>query len=130
MAAIATLSLNDGAASPAAHTFTPIGVKNAIAKWQDKASGISLGFPTITLSLREPTKVSRVNKVTAKVVFPVVDATIPTAVKKAYECIINVDVVLPESATALDRAHVLAYAKNFMANATFTDMVKDLTNVW
>lgn len=130
MAAIATLSLADGAASPVTRTFSPIGVKNAVAKWQDKSGGVSLGFPTITVSLREPTKVSRTNKVTAKVVFPTLDTTLPTAIKKAHECLINIDVVLPENASPLDRAHVLAFGKNFIASAVFTDMVKDLTNVW
>ena len=79
MAAIAALTLNDGAATPVAHTFGPLGIDQArIAKWQDRSGGIALGFPTVTFSMRQPSKASRNFKLTAKVVVPTLEVTSPS----------------------------------------------------
>lgn len=66
MTAFAALTaINDGQATPVAHTFSPVSIDAAgIAKWVDRVGGISIGFPTVTLSVREPSKSSRAYKVT------------------------------------------------------------------
>lgn len=137
MAQIANLVLNDGAATPVAHTFTPNGVKNAIAKWQDRSSGIPVGYPTVTFSLREPTKASKATKIIAKVVVPALEVTSPStstgiqpAPTKAYECLCNIELVLPERSTQQDRRNLLAYVKNYLASTAMTDAVVDTITIW
>lgn len=137
MSTIGSVTLNDGATTPVAHTFAPAGVKNAIAKWQDRSGGISIGFPTITMSLREPTKASKVYKVTTKVVLPVLEVTSPStstgiqpAPTKAYDLLATVEVVMPERASEQNRKDLLAYVRNFLANAVVTNGVQTLEPVW
>lgn len=137
MSAIAALTLADGASTPVTHTFTPVNVKDGVAKWQDKVGGISVGFPTITFSLREPSKATRASKMTVKVVFPVLEVTSPStstgiqpAPTKAYDLMCNIEMVLPERSAQQDRKHLAAFVKNFLATSVITSAVADLEPVW
>jgi len=126
MTAIATLTLADGQATPANHTFAPVNIDVAgVARWADRSSGIALGFPVISFSLRAPNKTSRNYKLTAKVVTPVLEVTSPStstgiqpAPTKAYDITFNVEATLPERSTLQQRKDAYAYLKNFLANAT------------
>lgn len=136
MSAIAALTLADSV--PANHTFSPVNIDaTGIAKWADRSGGIALGFPVVTLSLRSPTKASRNYKLTAKVVTPVLEVTSPStatgiqpAPTKAYDLLATIDIVLPERSTALQRNDLLAYLKNFLANAVITNAVGSFESVY
>lgn len=138
MSAIASMTLNDGQATPAAHTFGVVNVDAAgIAKWVDRASGIALGFPQITLSLRQPTKGSRNYKLMAKILVPTLEVTSPStstgiqpAPTLAYNHLATIEMIMPERGSALERANALAYLKNFLAHANFTNAVSILEPVW
>lgn len=125
MTAIAALTINDGAATPVAHTFSPVNIDAAgVAKWVDRSSGIALGFPTITFSMRQPNKVNRNYKVTTKVVYPVLEQTsastasgIQPAPTKAYDLVFNGEFILPERSTLAQRNDLLAFVKNYFASA-------------
>lgn len=126
MAAIANVVINDGLATPVAHTFAPVTIDaQGVAKWADRSGGISVGFPTLSYSLKNPTGNSKSYKMTAKVTLPVLEQTSPstsTGIQPApvvgYNLIANVEMVLPERSTTQDRKNLLAYVKNFMANAS------------
>jgi hypothetical protein len=131
MTAIATIVLNDGAATPVAHTFTAAGVKNAIATWQDVSGGYSVGFPTATMASRPPTKTSKVTKVTGKVVLPITEILAPSTIpSKAFDLLGTVEFVLPENASVQNRKDLIAYMKNFLASTPFTDAVHNLAVTW
>ena len=139
MTAFAALTaINDGQATPVAHTFSPVSIDAAgIAKWVDRVGGISIGFPTVTLSVREPSKSSRAYKVTRKIVLPVLEVTsastatgIQPAPTKAYELINTSEWVLPERSSLADRANLLAYAKNIDALAVVQDAIKNYDPVF
>lgn len=125
MTAIAALTISDGQATPVAHTFSPVNIDAAgVAKWCDRSGGIALGYPTITFSMRQPTKANRNYKVTTKVVYPVLEQTsastatgIQPAPTKAYDLIFNGEFILPERSTLAQRNDVFAYVKNYFANA-------------
>lgn len=97
--------------------FTPFGfVPNqpGVAKWVDKSGGIPVGYPVLTLSVREPTKASRVYKVTAKVDIPTLEQTsastasgIQPAPTKAYSCQCVMEFLLPERSTNAERKALL-----------------------
>ena len=126
MTAIATLTIADGQATPANHTFAPVNIDQAgVARWADRSGGVALGFPVISFSLRAPTKTSRSYKLTAKVVTPVLEVTSPStstgiqpAPTKAYDITFNVEATLPERSTLQQRKDAYAFLKNFLANAT------------
>jgi hypothetical protein len=125
MTAIAALTLADGQATPVNHTFAPVNIDvNGVARWADRSSGIALGFPVISSSLRVPSKGSRNYKLTMKVALPVLEQTsastatgIQPAPTKAYDLLFNCEFVLPERSTLAQRNDILAYAKNLLANA-------------
>lgn len=138
MTAIAALTLADGASTPANHTFNPVNIDSSgVAKWADRSGGIALGYPVVTLSIRNPTVASRNYKIFGKVVTPVLEVTSPStatgiqpAPTKAYDLIANFDLVLPERSTLQQRKDVLAYLKNVMAHAVITSAVQDFESVY
>ncbi len=127
MTAIAALSIADGAASPVTRTFSPVNIDVAgVAKWADRSSGVLLGFPTYTQSLRAPNKRVRTSRVTSKMVYPVLDGD---GLKK-YELVAIVDFIIPESATQLEREHIYALTKNAIGHAVVSAAVEDLESVY
>lgn len=137
MAQIANLVLADGQATPVNHTFSPIDVRDGVAKWADKVGGISVGFPVITYSVRQPSKAARSYKITRKITLPVLAQTSPStstgiqpAPTKAYELIHNSEWVLPEQSTLADRQNLLAYVKNFDANVVMKNGAELFETVW
>jgi hypothetical protein len=138
MSAIAALTIADGQATPVNHTFNPVNIDPAgIAKWADRSGGIALGYPVVTFSLRSPSKSSRNFKLTAKVVTPILEVTSPStatgiqpAPTKAYDLLATIDMVLPERSTVAQRKDLLAYLKNFLANAVMTAAVENQETVF
>lgn len=138
MSAIAALTLADGQATPVNHTFNPVNIDSAgIAKWADRSGGIALGYPVVTFSLRSPTKTSRNFKLTAKVVTPILEVTSPStstgiqpAPTKAYDLLATIDMVLPERSSVAQRKDLLAFLKNFLANAVMTAAVENQETVF
>lgn len=138
MTAIAALTLNDGQATPVAHSFNPVNIDAVgVAKWADRSGGIALGYPAVTMSLRNPTKGSRNYRLTMKVVTPVLEVTSPStatgiqpAPTKAYDLLATMEFVLPERSTLAQRKDILAYVKNMLANAVVTSAVQDFESVY
>ena len=136
MSAIAAIVIADSV--PVNHTFSPVNIDSTgIAKLADRVGGIALGFPVITQSLRSPSKTSRNYKMTVKVVTPVLEITSPSTATgiqpqptKAYDLIATVDIVLPERSTVLQRSDLLAYLKNYLANAVVTNAVTNFEAIY
>nr|APG77230.1 hypothetical protein [Hubei levi-like virus 7] len=138
MTAIAALTLKDGQATPVNHTFAPVNIdQQGVAKWADRVGGIAVGFPTVSFSMRVPTKASRMYRVTAKVTLPVLEQTsastatgIQPAPTKAYDLMCNIEFVLPERSTEAQRKDILAYAKEYLANAVLSSAVTTFESVY
>lgn len=138
MAAIANIVINDGKSTPVAHTFAPVTIDQAgVAKWADRVGGISIGFPTISYSLKNPNQGSRAYKLVAKVSLPVLEQTSPStatgiqpAPTVAYNLLANIELVLPERSTLADRKDLFAFVKNALANAIFTNGVENFEAVY
>lgn len=92
-------------------TLNPEGITpQGIATWVDRSGGYAIGYPRLTMSVRPPTKASRVYKVTVKLVLPTLEATSPStmtgiqpAPTKAYDCSCIMEFFLPERSTLLER---------------------------
>jgi hypothetical protein len=103
------------AATGVNRTWSPVGfIQPGVAKWVDRSAGIAVGFPTLTLSVRQPTKASRMYKVTVKMAFPTLDITSPSTgsgiqpqPSKAYECAFIGEFIIPERATLAERTLLL-----------------------
>lgn len=133
MSELNNVVINDGAATPVAHTFKPRNVAGGIATLVENNTGVPLADKRLTLSIQR-TASSRV-KPTLKLQLPVVqDATVngvtkPTVVRVAYcDLAFNFD---PSSSTQ-ERKDMVAFVRNLladdqtMAHATFVD----LEDIW
>lgn len=133
MPAFATVTINDGAATPVARNFAPTVIADGVATLEDRSGGIAIGFPVITTSLRRPKGGSTNYRAVAKIRFPVLEQTsastatgIQPAPTVAYVLQGEVSFILPQRATLQDRKHVLALTKNLMAHATSTSLIESL----
>lgn len=107
----ASVVLTTSATIAADETYSPEG-KNpqGVARWVNRAGGIAIGYPSITMSVRPPTKASRVFKVIVKLVLPTLEQTSPStmtgiqpAPTKAYDCQAVMEFMLPERSTLAER---------------------------
>lgn len=146
MPALAAITINDGAATPVAHTFSPSGPdKNGVNYFYDRSGGIAIGFPMISIDMKEPapasaTGVSKTNRVyrsTVKIVMPVLEVTSPStgtgiqpAPTKAYDLMFRGEFISPERSTLQNRKDILAYAKNLLAHSMTTSLVQDFESVY
>lgn len=138
MPAIAAISLNDAQATPVAHSFAPVNIDAVgVAKLADRSSGIALGFPVLSLSLRNPSASNRNYKLTARIVVPTLEVTSPStstgiqpAPTKAYDVLANLEFVMPERATLLERKNIQAYVKNLLNHVTLTSMIENLETIY
>lgn len=138
MTAIAALTLADGQATPANKTFSVAGVTDGVAKWENRAGGIPVGFPVVTFSMRRPTKGSANYKVVAKVQLPVLEQTSPStatgiqpAPTKAYDLFATVEFTIPTRSSKAERSDLLAFVKNFLTNAAVVPpALQDFEPVW
>lgn len=135
MAAIAAVVLANGEATPVNKTFDPVNIIGDVAKWADRSSGVALGYPTITSTVRPPVSgaQSRNNKVTVRIVTPVLEVTSPStatgiqpAPTKAYDLTCEMSFILPERCSLAERKNILAFAKNLLGHATVQNAVWNL----
>lgn len=103
-------------------TFDPEGfVAPGVARWVDRSGGISVGFPALTLSVRPPTKASRIYRVTAKLSLPTLETVgnayngITPGPTKAYDVQCVMEFLLPERSTAAERAALLSHVRSLFA---------------
>lgn len=140
MPQIGPIAISDGQATPVNHTFSPVGINaDMVATWQDRASGIPIGYNVLTASTRRPSSNggSKNFKVQLKLVLPVLEVTsastatgIQPAPTKAYESMAVVEFVLPERCTLQNRIDLLTMTKMALATSMVTSMVQDLENVY
>lgn len=136
MAALASIILADAAAS--ALTFAPAGISTeGVAMYEDRASGISVGFPKLTVNLRRPNKTSSNYRATVKLVMPVLEQTSPStatgiqpAPTVAYSITATTELVLPARCSLTDRQNALALVKSALADSVITALVEQYEAIW
>jgi len=119
----------DDAAIGVDSTFDPEPQVAGVARWVDRSGGIAIGQPVLTLSIRPPTKTSRMYKVTLKLVSPTLEQTsastmtgIQPAPTKAYDCTTVCEIMLPERSTLAERqAHLRKFVSLFFPTITASD---------
>lgn len=137
MPAFTALTINDGLATPVAHTFAQKTLIGTEATYVDRISGITVGYPSIVVNSMPPTKTSRLAKVRMKVVMPVLEVVnastyngITPAPTKAYDLTFDAMFFLPERCTLAQRKDILAFAKNLLANALTTSLVETQETIY
>jgi len=145
MAQQANIVINDGQATPAAVTFTTAGVKfdaksdKIIGTWADNSTGIAIGRRTLRASFGNFAKQHNSSGVIEEVFdveVPVLE-TVAGSTEAGYAAVPKVAFIvrgqvklwLPTRSTTQNRKDVLAFVKNFLANAVVTAGVQDLDPV-
>lgn len=132
MSAIAPITINDGAATPLAHTYNPVS-SAPIALFRDTVASLPLvGQCTIAVSEKLDSG-SGLNKVRVVLNVPVVE-TIGTVgangyvagPKVAFSVKANVDFILPSRSTMQNRKDLRVMLTNLLANAQIVDTIDNL----
>jgi len=140
MSAIGNITINDGAASPVAHVFSPVNIdKDGIAWWADRSGGIPLGYPLISALIKQPSGnnlvslSNRVYRELVKIKVPVLEVTSPStgsginpAPTLSYSVDANLEMVFPERSSLQNRKDLRAFLRNLLADAMIQKMVEDL----
>lgn len=137
MPTFANLTVNDGASTPVARTFAPRTLIGSEAKYVDRSSGITLGYPEITVMSSMPSKTSKLAKTRIKIVVPVMEVLnaatyngITPAPTRAYDMTFDCTFFAPERSTLQDRKHILAFAKNTLAQSLITSLVETQESIY
>ena len=146
MPAIGNVVINDGAATPVAHTFNPSN-RNADGqqKWQDKVTGVAIGFSELGQQLQVPgnpvagteSKASRIYRAKISLKLPTLEVTSPstgTGIQPAptlgYTCTANVEFLLPERSTSQNRKDLRVMLVNYLQHANAVAVVDNLEPIW
>jgi hypothetical protein len=125
MPAIAALTINDGAASPVAHVFSPVTTNGSLAKWADRAPAIPAGYQLISHEVAAPSGTRTTYKVTMGFSFPVVatvDGALTVVRYSSAQVILNIH---PDSLLQ-ERDDALTYIANFCNHASVKSSVENL----
>ncbi len=145
MPARANITVNDGATTPVAHTFNP-SVSGDLDLFEDKATGIAIGFPLIMVRFRRPlapangteSKASnRVYRIELSMSFPTLEVTSPStgtgiqpAPTVAYVNRVNSVWLHPERSTTQNRKDLHALFYNTLNNTDVKKVLIDLEAYW
>lgn len=141
MPAIGNITINDGAATPVAHTFSPTKIdSNNVAYLHDRSGGIAIGYPSIALLTKLPSPAgagqasgsNRVIRNNFKIELPILEVTsastgsgIQPAPTLSYLCGVDINFRIAERSTLQNRKDILAFAKNLLSNASIVAMVEN-----
>lgn len=144
MPALAALTINDGQATPVAHTFSPVRIdEKGVASFYDRSGGVAIGFPRFTVSLKEPVNpvkaglssdpTKRNYKAVITIDVPIMESTsaatgsgIAPAPTVAYVHGARLEITLPERGTLANRNDLIAYIGNSLSNATVKSIIQNL----
>lgn len=132
MSAIANIVINDGQATPVAHTFAPAKTVSDFALLEDRASGVYIGYNKLTFALTRPTgpskEATRNLKLSIKIETPKMEVVsnstisgILPAPTVSYRPVAELVCTIPERSSLQDRKDLQALMKNLLANSFVTD---------
>lgn len=125
MPAIAALTVNDGLASPVAHTFSPVTTNGAQAQWADRSPATPAGYRVINHEVLKPAGQRTVNKVTIGVYNPT-EAVVDGSTVVVRSCSAQVILNLPPDCTLQERKDILAYTANTLGLAAMKTSVENI----
>lgn len=129
MATFADIILNDGLATPVAHTFKVKINDNRMSTWEDRVNGIPLGYSVVKLTTSDT---DTVRKVKISVAMPTLEAVsganqagFTPAATIAYIHRATLEFILPQRGTLAERKNLLAFLTNSLSNATIIGVIRD-----
>lgn len=139
MAAIGNIVVNDGEATPVAHTFEPAKTTADFAFWEDRDAGIYIGNKKVTVQLTRPQGNGNVGnrnlKLLIKLEIPRLEVTsnstvtgIAPAPTVAYRLVGEMMFTIPERSTAQERKNLRTMMHLMLSgNAQIADAIDKLS---
>lgn len=130
-----SLTIKDGASTPADHVFYPTRIDaNNVATFQERVSGVPVGYPTITWSLRAANSSTETFKLVGKLTQPKAitstDLSGKTVTSVDYTNIGTVELVISQKATKQERKDLRVLLSNLLMNTSIVSSVDDLESFW
>lgn len=129
MPAAATLTINDGQASPAAHSFVPAAQQGTRFEWNEKTAGIPGGYFVLTHEYVKPGTPAAAFRIKLALNMPstaTVDGSLAVVRNSSAQLTFN----LSQSSTLQERKDLLAYIANSLANANVKSSIQDVEQFW
>jgi hypothetical protein len=135
MPANTQIVINDGASTPVAHTYLPTKIdSNNVATFQERISGVPVGYPTLTWSQRAPSGNAATYKVVGKISQPKVitttDQSGKTVTSVDYTNIGTIELVVSARSTLQERKDLRILLANSLLNATLASSADNLESFW
>nr|QDH91129.1 MAG: hypothetical protein H1Bulk30948_000001 [Leviviridae sp.] len=139
MPALASISLADGQPTPVVRVFAPVGIDtNLVATYENRSTGIAVGYDGLSVGMRRPSKGNRNYKHTVRLTLPTLEVTSPStssgiqpAPTKAFDCFVSVEFVNPERCTTQNRKDLVTLLRNALAAGGVVDTcVQNLESVY
>lgn len=124
MATAANIVINDGATTPAAVTFTPVGSDGKNIMFYDRSSGILAAFRKLRLGYSAANKQRPTTRTDFSVELPVT-AIVGGATQVLRTLRADVSVVLPDGCTDAERKDLYAFLYNGLNNALVRGTLRD-----
>lgn len=129
MATFADISLADGSATPVTHTFKTKTSSGRVAVWEDRVTGIPVGYSKLSCETKDNDTVRRVK---FSIAIPTLEAVagangqgFTPAATVAYVHRFNGEFLLPQRGVLQNRRDILAFVKNALANSVLAAIVTD-----
>lgn len=119
------LSINNGAGTPVAKSFAPEAISPALASFTERSAASSNGFIRFTVKYDPATTKRSTNRIPVSIAYPVVE-TVSGVNQVTRTLRFNGEFILPDSATAAERADIHAFTVNGLNNALIKGVIKDL----
>lgn len=122
-----TIAINDSV--PASRAFNPSGEEGPAFLFYNSEATTGIGQMSLGLSLSRASAQRATHRVTVTLATPV-EHTVDGVVKVAHIPRARVEFTIPQEATSIQRADLLAMTRNALANTQIAGYVEDLEKVW
>lgn len=130
----AAISIADAASTPVNHVFSPIGIDSNIATFKERTTGVPIGYPVLTVSMRDPVANSPIYRGVLQLQIPKVVTTTDSSGKATtsvdYTCVGKLEFQLPVKSTLQDRKDIVKMMSNALLNTSVQSVMQDLERFW
>jgi len=125
----ASMTVNDGTATPVAITFVPESVTPGLTSFVDRRKGARSLQPSITSGFSAPSSKRPTARANFGVTYPI-EGVVNGVAAPVSVARFNSDAVIPESMLIVDRKHLHAFVVNGLSNALWKAMFVDLDPIY
>lgn len=124
-----SVSINDGQATPVAHSFIPVKVSPDETILQERSSSTPLGYKTLSVRFSPASAKRNTYRANVKLVSPIVE-TVGGVNVITGSFITDCSFVVPNNSTVQQRKDQLAYFLNSLLNYPIGNVITDIEAIW